>query len=75
MNKLTTILGILVCTGVFLWGTVSSTQAAPPTVNLVAPSGTTSTGVTLNGTFNPNSISTTAYFRYWEFDPGNCIDA
>ena len=75
MNKLTTILGILVCTGIFLWGTVSSTQAAPPTVNLVAPSGTTATGVTLNGTFNPNSISTVAYFRYWEFDPGNCIDA
>ncbi len=75
MKKLTISFGLVFCIIIFLWGRVSVTQAAPPTVNLVAPSGTTATGTTLNGTFNPNSISTTAYFRYWEFDPGNCIDA
>jgi len=75
MNKLTTILGILLCTIIFFGVSASPTFAIPPTVTITAPSGQTATGITLNGNFNANSISTTAYFRYWENDPGSCVDA
>lgn len=37
---------------------------APPTVTTTAPTGITTTSGTLNGTINPNGLTTTAQFQY-----------
>jgi MYXO-CTERM domain-containing protein len=58
------------------FGTVQSftTDAAAPSVNTVAATGTTGTTTTLGGAANPNSAATTAWFRYATTNPGTCDD-
>jgi len=52
-----------------------TTTAAPPTLTTVAATLVTATGATLNGTVNPNGLSTTVWFRYATTSPGTCNDS
>jgi hypothetical protein len=42
----------------------SACPVTPPTVTTGSATGITATGATLNGTVNPNGVSTTAYFQW-----------
>jgi len=57
-------------------GTVRTftTTAAPSVATLVA-SAVTGTTATLEGSANPNAVSSTGYFRYASTSPGACSDA
>jgi hypothetical protein len=50
------------------------TAGGAPSVTTGPASGISSTAATLNGTANPNSFSTSGWFRYSTADPGTCND-
>jgi hypothetical protein len=54
---------------------VSFKTAGAPTVTTAAATGLGSTGATLNGSVNPNGLSTNAWFRYFTSNPGTCVDS
>jgi MYXO-CTERM domain-containing protein len=56
-------------------GVLSFTTSGPPVVTTSAASAVTSSGATLNGSANPNLVSTTGWFRYSATNPGSCNDA
>ncbi|MFT3746473.1 MAG: MBG domain-containing protein [Pyrinomonadaceae bacterium] len=51
-----------------------TTLGGPPTITTNAAASVTSTTADLNGTANPNNLSTTGWFRYSTTDPGTCND-
>jgi hypothetical protein len=54
---------------------VSFKTAGAPTVTTSAASSVGSTTATLNGSANPNGLSTSAWFRYFTSDPGTCANS
>ena len=66
--------GAILCILIFILRTASLVYAAAPTVTTNNVDQLTSIGVRFQGTANPNSISTTGYFRYWTTNPGSCSD-
>jgi len=52
----------------------TGSAGAAPTVVTNAASSVTSSGATLNGSANPNSLATTGWFRYSTTSPGTCND-
>lgn len=73
--RLYTILsGSLMCTLLFGLRTAALVFAAAPSVTTSNIDQLTSTGVRFQGSANPNSISTTGYFRMWTTNPGSCSD-
>ena len=50
------------------------TTAAAPTVTTEPATAVMATGLTLEGTANPNRAATTGYFRWSATDPGTCDD-
>ncbi|MEZ4295071.1 MAG: MYXO-CTERM sorting domain-containing protein [Polyangiaceae bacterium] len=61
--------------GVSFGAVMSFTTLAPPSVTTELATGVVSTAAVLNGTANPNQVSTTAWFRYDTVDPGTCDDS
>jgi MYXO-CTERM domain-containing protein len=53
---------------------LSFTTAAAPAVTTVAATSVTNTGATINGSANPNLLSTTGWLRYSTTSPGTCND-
>ena len=54
---------------------LSFSTPAAPTVTTTAATAVTSTGATINGSANPNLLTSTGYFRYSATDPGTCNDS
>ncbi|MGQ0506537.1 MAG: hypothetical protein ACT4TC_14585 [Myxococcaceae bacterium] len=50
------------------------TPPLPPSVATAAATGVTATAATLNGTANPNEVSSSGWFRYATTNPGTCND-
>ena len=50
------------------------TTPTAPAVTTQAASSVSSTSATLNGSTNPNGLTSTAWFRYSNVDPGTCND-
>jgi hypothetical protein len=57
------------------FGTVLSFNTALPTVTTQAATAVSGTTATLNGSANPNSLTTTGWFRYSATNPGSCSDS
>jgi len=60
--------------GMAFGAVVSFTTQAAPTVTTSAATAVTATSATLNGNANPNSTSTTGWYRYASVNPGVCSE-